>query len=48
MFNPILSPDWDVGQRVIGVKHGVTAGALDFYSVTPESLVISMEPQCYE
>lgn len=32
-FYPVLSADWDVGQRVIGVKHGVTAGALDVYTV---------------
>lgn len=43
MFNPVLSADWEVGQRVAGVKRGVTAGALDFYTVTPESLLILMQ-----
>lgn len=36
VFNPVLSAVCDEGQRVIGVKCGVTAGALSFCTVTPE------------
>lgn len=28
----VLSTNWDVGQRAIRVKHGVTAGALNVYT----------------
>lgn len=43
-FRPCLVC-WYVGQRVIGVKHGVTAGALNVYTViSPNSLMKTMKP----
>lgn len=46
MFNPFLSADWDVGQGVTEVSHGVTAGALVFYKAIPENLMIFIESAC--
>ena len=48
-----MSDSWDVGQRVTGVKHGVTAGALDVYVViyetgSPNNNMKNMKPHSYK